>query len=160
MYRSCQRTWPELGRGKKEDETPTAKAWWAWCWSEICCFKSTYNSSDTGRDSAVEVVLRHLCLLPEKILNSCLGPWWVSLSPEKVRHRPARGVLSLRDLQRERSAAPNSYMEALQRCEEMSPSSWGQSSLSELDKSSLGSQGSYRLVGQGTGTEMPVNMGE
>ena len=98
MHRGCQGTWSELGRGKKEEDTLMAKVWWACTLGRKMLFQKHLQQLQHREGfSYGNGPKRHLSLLPEKVRKywipvPCPGPRWVSLSPGKVRHWPARGV--------------------------------------------------------------------
>lgn len=166
MYRGFQGTWSELGRGKKEEDTFMARVWWACTLGRKMFQKhiqqlrrreqfSHGNDPETSLSAARE---------SKKILNPCVlsrTPMGVPQAREG-QAQTCKRCFSLLDLQREKEDGPGLQhttpawvLAGVRRCH---PAPEDKTSLPQLDKSSLWSQGSYRLIGQGTGTEVPVNM--
>lgn len=170
MYRGCQGAWSELGRVKKEEDTPMAEVWWACTLGRKMMFQKHLEqlrhregfSCGNGPKTSVSAARES-----KKILNPCaLSRTSMCVpQPRESQVQTCKRCFSLLDLQRGREDGPGLQhpMPAWSSCRGMRgcrPAPEDKTSLSQLDKSSFWRQGSYRLVGQGTGTGVPVNMDE
>lgn len=110
MYRGCQGTWSELGRGKKEEDMFMARAWWACSLGRKTFQKHIQQIWHREQFSHVNDPKTSLSAAREskKILNSCA----LSRTPMGVpearegQAQTCKRCFSLLDLQREKEDGP------------------------------------------------------
>lgn len=116
----------------------------------------------------MERVLGHISLLPEKVRQHripvpCARILMGVPQPRESQAQNCKSCFSLLVLQREREDGlilqhPTPAWSICRGMRRRRSVPEDEISLSQLEKLSLLSQGIHRLVGQGTGTEVPVNM--